>query len=275
MARPPPAGAAVSDLGDAQRLPRQELNLPAFVYIETHGGTAIGGSDDHAGIDIGRIHRDRPRRDARGFLGAIRAGRAIAHGAQGARPSGPTRRWRSRSAASGGDRGPSARPRRGAADRRAGYVRRRRAARRTERRSRSRGRSRTAALLAERNGAGDGRVPAAGDAPGGRVRPPRPVPARRRIHERKLAAASTRPRPRCRMIARSGRAPGLAVDVCLPAIPYAAAAAFLGREKLKLTRSDGDPPRFWLVADGLSRMHGVSPRSIRSVSVAYRATRSR
>ncbi|MCL2419925.1 MAG: hypothetical protein FWD04_11575, partial [Conexibacteraceae bacterium] len=30
----------------------KELNLPAFVYIETHGGTAIGGSDDHAGIDI-------------------------------------------------------------------------------------------------------------------------------------------------------------------------------------------------------------------------------
>ena len=43
----------------------KELNLPAFVYIETHGGTAIGGSDDHAGIDIGaHLHRDAaaPRR---------------------------------------------------------------------------------------------------------------------------------------------------------------------------------------------------------------------
>ncbi len=32
----------------------RELNAPAAVYIETHGGTGIGGSDDHAGVDIGR-----------------------------------------------------------------------------------------------------------------------------------------------------------------------------------------------------------------------------
>ena len=62
----------------------KELNLPAFVYIETHGGTAIGGSDDHAGIDIGRTfteteHAATPAE----FLAQIRAGRAIAHGAQG------------------------------------------------------------------------------------------------------------------------------------------------------------------------------------------------
>src|SRR6201994_1939002 len=38
----------------------KELNLPAFVYIETHGGTAIGGSDDHAGIDIGRTFTETP-----------------------------------------------------------------------------------------------------------------------------------------------------------------------------------------------------------------------
>ena len=44
----------------------KELNLPAFVYIETHGGTAIGGSDDHAGIDIGRTFTETPARgDAR------------------------------------------------------------------------------------------------------------------------------------------------------------------------------------------------------------------
>ena len=40
----------------------KELNLPAFVYIETHGGTAIGGSDDHAGIDIGRTFTETPAR---------------------------------------------------------------------------------------------------------------------------------------------------------------------------------------------------------------------
>jgi glycosyltransferase involved in cell wall biosynthesis len=47
-------------------------------------------------------------------------------------------------------------------------------------------------------------------------------------------------------------------DACIPAIPYAAASAFLGREKHKLTRSEGDRPRVALVADGLGGMHGVT-----------------
>ena len=44
----------------------------------------------------------------------------------------------------------------------------------------------------------------------------------------------------------------------MPAIPYAAAASFLGREKAKLTRSDGDRPRVALVVDGIGGMHGVT-----------------
>ena len=47
-------------------------------------------------------------------------------------------------------------------------------------------------------------------------------------------------------------------DACIPAIPYAAASAFLGREKAKLARSDGDRPRVALVADGIGSMHGVT-----------------
>jgi predicted metal-dependent phosphoesterase TrpH len=62
----------------------KELNLPAFVYIETHGGTAIGGSDDHAGIDIGRTFTETAHAATPGdFLAQIRAGRAVTHGAQG------------------------------------------------------------------------------------------------------------------------------------------------------------------------------------------------
>src|SRR5918994_7379022 len=38
----------------------RELNMPAAVYIETHGGTGIGGSDDHAGVDIGRTYTEAP-----------------------------------------------------------------------------------------------------------------------------------------------------------------------------------------------------------------------
>ena len=84
----------------------------------------------------------------------------------------------------------------------------------------------------------------------------------RRIHERKLAGvvddvvrmadpAVDEP------LDLHGAALGL-FDACIPAIPYAAASAFLGREKLKLTRSDGDRPRVALVADGLGGMHGVT-----------------
>src|ERR1700722_7195473 len=62
----------------------KELNLPAFVYIETHGGTAIGGSDDHAGIDIGRTFSETPwAADPTEFLAHVRSGNVAAHGEQG------------------------------------------------------------------------------------------------------------------------------------------------------------------------------------------------
>src|ERR1700753_602038 len=67
----------------------KDLNLPAFVYIETHGGTAIGGSDDHAGIDIGRTFTQTPAAATpREFLAHVRAGHAEAHGSQGSAAKG-------------------------------------------------------------------------------------------------------------------------------------------------------------------------------------------
>ena len=81
----------------------------------------------------------------------------------------------------------------------------------------------------------------------------------RRIHERKLAQAVHEivadPEATARELGRHATA---LFDACIPAIPYAAAGAFLGREKFKLTRSDGDRPRVALVADGLGGMHGVT-----------------
>jgi glycosyltransferase involved in cell wall biosynthesis len=82
----------------------------------------------------------------------------------------------------------------------------------------------------------------------------------RRIHERKLADAVLG------IVAMTDAGGKLELqegalalfDACVPAIPYAAASAFLGREKFKLTRSDGDRPRVALVADGLGGMHGVT-----------------
>jgi glycosyltransferase involved in cell wall biosynthesis/predicted metal-dependent phosphoesterase TrpH len=62
-----------------------ELNMPAAVYVDTHGGTGIGGSDDHAGVDIGRTYTEVPA-DARSpeeFLAHLRRGDAEAGGEQG------------------------------------------------------------------------------------------------------------------------------------------------------------------------------------------------
>jgi glycosyltransferase involved in cell wall biosynthesis len=62
----------------------RELNMPAAIYIETHGGTGTGGSDDHAGVDIGRTFTETPpAATPEEFLLHIREGRAEARGEQG------------------------------------------------------------------------------------------------------------------------------------------------------------------------------------------------
>ena len=62
----------------------RELNMPAAIYIETHGGTGTGGSDDHAGVDIGRTFTETPPAvTPEQFLRNLREGRADPHGEQG------------------------------------------------------------------------------------------------------------------------------------------------------------------------------------------------
>ena len=62
----------------------RELNLPAAVYIETRGGTGVGGSDDHAGVDIGRTWTETPPASTpEEFLWHVRHGRAATRGEQG------------------------------------------------------------------------------------------------------------------------------------------------------------------------------------------------
>src|ERR1700741_5177344 len=62
----------------------RELNMPAAIYIDTHGGTGVARSDDHAGIDIGRTWSETPAAATpEVFLAHIRAGRVAAHGDQG------------------------------------------------------------------------------------------------------------------------------------------------------------------------------------------------
>ncbi len=240
----------------------KELNLPAATYVETHGGTGIGGSDDHAGVDIGRTWTETPRCDTpQEFLTEIRAGRAAARGEQGSaakwahaamaltvRALGPR--------AAGGPK----------PDPRAVLTMVERVMREGDARS---GAARTdlgpddarALLAAWLEATGLELEPAAflaflqedGFSHADLFR------RARRAHERKLARAveavvaqATAPVPDLAAVAAE------VFDACVAAIPYAPAAAFLGREKRKLVHREGEPLRVALVADGVGGMHGVT-----------------
>ncbi len=81
----------------------------------------------------------------------------------------------------------------------------------------------------------------------------------RRRHEVKLEAAVGRV-----VAAAAGTADGWGpallglFDACVPVVPYTPAAAFLGREKQKLSRGGQEPVRVALVADAIGGMHGVT-----------------
>jgi glycosyltransferase involved in cell wall biosynthesis/predicted metal-dependent phosphoesterase TrpH len=62
----------------------RELNRPAATYVATREGIGIAGSDDHAGVDIGRTYTEAPGARTPGdFLAHVRAGEVFARGAQG------------------------------------------------------------------------------------------------------------------------------------------------------------------------------------------------
>ncbi|HTD57842.1 MAG TPA: glycosyltransferase, partial [Solirubrobacteraceae bacterium] len=62
----------------------RELNRPAAMYVATLDGTGIGGSDDHAGVDIGRTWTEAPAAATPAqFLDHMRAGAVSAKGKQG------------------------------------------------------------------------------------------------------------------------------------------------------------------------------------------------
>ena len=240
----------------------KELNLPAFVYIETHGGTGIGGTDDHAGIDIGRTFTETPLAGTPAeFLAFIRAGNAVSHGDQGSAPKWTHAAMALAIRALGHDQTDS-KPDPGAVlkivervlsegDVRSGSV------------GDDLGPRDAVALLRAWLGSMNLEVDERKlieHLQDGELSHHDLLRRARRIHERELGRVVTETvavidqgeLPSC------GRTAGELFDACLPAIPYAASAAFLGREKLKLTRNDGDRPRIALVADGIGAMHGVT-----------------
>jgi glycosyltransferase involved in cell wall biosynthesis/predicted metal-dependent phosphoesterase TrpH len=244
----------------------RELNRPAATYVATLDGVGIGGSDDHAGVDIGRTWTEAPAAGTPAqFLAHVRAGNVIAGGAQGS-----AAKWAHAAIALTAralGRGQQAAPARGPDPRTVMTMARR--------------------LLSE----GDARRGAVGndltpedarcllrawlsaveldhlDEPGliaymqdDRFRHSDLYRRACRAHERKLRMAVEQA-----VTAASGQgdvmqaAAGL-FDSCVAAIPYAPATAFLANEKAKVEarRAEGETPRVAILADGIGSTHGVT-----------------
>jgi glycosyltransferase involved in cell wall biosynthesis/predicted metal-dependent phosphoesterase TrpH len=236
-----------------------ELNQPAAVYVETYGGTATGGSDDHAGVDVGRTWTETPPAAGwREFLSHVRSGRAAAAGTQGS-----AAKWAHAAmaiAVRALGRGTETAPPNPAA------------VLRMVERLLGEGDVRRGAIGADL-GPEDARALLRAwlaavelDLPEGDLIAHLQADGfshedlfrrARRCHERKLAVAVDAILHQETPAAAMGAAFGL-FDACVAAVPYAPAAAFLGREKAKLTQREADPPRVALVVDGIGAMHGVT-----------------
>lgn len=249
----------------------KELNLPAFVYVETHGGTGVGGSDDHAGVDIGRTWTETPRADTPAeFLAHLRAGRAKAGGDQGS-----AAKWAHAAMALavrslGHDGGAHAGKE--AVNPAAVFTMVERVMREGEQRRGAMGADlqpadARALLRAWLDAVGLGHL-AGADLLAAMQDPEfrhRDLFRRaRRTHERKLAQVVENVVDGIGRHGAAGLAPVAAqlFDACVAAIPYAPATAFLGKEKSKVgggrDEVDDDPRRVALVADGVGGMHGVT-----------------
>ncbi|MEO8688990.1 MAG: glycosyltransferase [Solirubrobacteraceae bacterium] len=238
-----------------------ELNRPAAIYVDTHGGVGIGGSDDHAGIDIGRTWTQAPNAASPAeFLAHLRDGRVEAHGAQGS-----AAKWAHAAMAIAvrvlGGHGEGAPPDPSVVLRMVERVM-----------SESDARS---GALATDMGRDDARaLLRAWLASIDLDLPDRELLAylqsdgfshaelfrrARRAHERKLQASVGRVLEAASGADQAdwaGAAAGV-FEACIAAIPYAPATAFQSREKHKLVPESG-PPRVALIADGIGATHGVT-----------------
>ncbi len=239
-----------------------ELNAPAVVYVETHGGTGVGGSDDHAGVDIGRTFTEAPGASTpEEFLDHVRAGRAEARGEQGS-----AAKWAHAamalatralaldgSARAGGDPDPAA-------------------VLKIAQRVVGQGAAREGKIAAD-IGPDDARLlldswlRSMGIELRGRELLEHLQSEEfshadlyrraRRAHDRGLRAAID---AGLEAIARRdvAAAAGGLFEALLPAVPYAPATVFLGAEKAKLAGRSSERPRVALIADGIEAMHGVT-----------------
>ncbi len=250
----------------------RELNRPAATYVATRDGVGIGGSDDHAGVDIGCTYTEAPAASTPAeFLAHMRAGDVCARGAQGS-----AAKWAHAAialAARSLEQGST------------GV--------RAERPDPQRVMTMLHRLLRE------GDLRESSDNAGGTVSPqdarcllrawlsaveldhldaPGLIALMQdesfshsglyrracRLHERKLRAAVD-----VAVSAAMGEADAMSAaeglfEACIAAIPYAPATAFLAGEQAKLAaipysgREDGETPRVAILADGIGSTHGVT-----------------
>ncbi len=239
-----------------------ELNMPAAIYIETHGGTGIGGSDDHAGVDIGRTFTEAPAAATpEEFLRRLRGGEAEAGGEQGsaAKWAHTAMALATRALALDGEGGDGAAPDPSVVLKIA-------------QRAIGEGAAREGKVAAD-IGPDDARalleawlrsieldlrgrdllayLQADGFSHADLYR------RARRIHERRLRDAVAQGSAAAAQGDMGAAFSGL-FDALVPAVPYAPATAFLGAEKAKLAARPGERPRVALIADGIGSRHGVS-----------------
>jgi glycosyltransferase involved in cell wall biosynthesis/predicted metal-dependent phosphoesterase TrpH len=259
----------------------RELNRPAATYVATRDGIGIGGSDDHAGVDIGRTYTEAPAAITPAeFLAHVRDGSVLARGAQGS-----AEKWAhaaialaARSLGPGAPDEQDARP-----DPARVMTMVRRLLREADARHGSAGTEVAPAdarclLRAWLGSVGlghrDGRELIAYMQEDGFSHSDLYRRACR-AHERKLRAAVDVAVGAATGQAEVGAAAGGLFEACIAAIPYAPARAFLASEQAKLAampyartlaadgtdgggRDDGERPRVAILADGIGSTHGVT-----------------
>jgi len=239
-----------------------ELNAPAVVYVETHGGTGVGGSDDHAGVDIGRTFTETPAASMpEEFLRNLREGRAEARGEEGS-----AAKWAhaaialaTRALACDGDAAPDGAPDPAAVLKIAQRVVGQGAARE--------------GVVAADIGPDDARLlldswlrsigielrgrELIEHLQGEEFSHADLYRRARRVHDRGLRSAVG---SGTAAVAKGdvAAAVGGLFEALLPAVPYAPATVFLGAEKAKLATRSGERPRVALIADGIEATHGVT-----------------
>jgi glycosyltransferase involved in cell wall biosynthesis/predicted metal-dependent phosphoesterase TrpH len=238
-----------------------ELNMPAVVYIETHGGTGIGGSDDHAGVDVGRTFTEAPAaKTPEEFLSHLRHGDAEARGEQGSAAKWTHAAMVLATRALGNEaNGDGAGPNPAAVLKMAERVIGEGAAR--------------GGKVATDIGPDDARhlLEAWLDGMGLDLRGEELIAhlqadgfshadlyrRARRIHDRRLHRAVEEGTAAVSRGDLPTAVTGL-FEALVPAVPYAPSTAFLGAEKAKLRARDGERGRVALIVDGIGSMHGVT-----------------